>query len=144
MKKIFTYCLVLLAFAAKAQKHTYIYFVAFKDKNNSAFSIKKPQEFLSEKALQRRAKYQIKIEESDLPVNQNYINAICNKRVKFKSASKWLNGILIEITDTDVIREIAKREFVAATVEVAYYEFLKKPGNEVTEEAPTYSNTVKE
>ncbi len=142
MKKLITYCIILLAIAAKAQKHTYIYFVAFKDKNNSTFSIKKPQEFLSEKALQRRAKYQIIIEESDLPVNQNYINTICNKRVKFKSASKWLNGILIEITDTDVIREIAKREFVAATVQVAYYDFLKKPGNEVTEEAPTYSNPV--
>ncbi len=142
MKKIFTYLIVFLAIAAKAQKHTYIYFVAFKDKNNSTFSIKKPQEFLSEKALQRRAKYQIKIDESDLPVNQNYINTICNKRVKFKSASKWLNGILIEITDTDVIREIAKREFVAATVQVAYYDFLKKPGNEVTEEVPTYSNPV--
>lgn len=142
MKKIFTCCLVLLVFAAKAQKHTYIYFVAFKDKNNSAFSVKKPQEFLSEKALQRRAKYQIKIEESDLPVNQNYINTICNKRVKFKSASKWLNGILIEITDTDVIQDIAKRDFVAATAQVAYYDFLKKPGAEVNEEPPTYSNPL--
>ena len=79
IKKILTLACLALAISIQAQKRNYIYFVSFKDKNNAAYSIKKPQTFLSEKAILRREKYNIKIEESDLPVNQGYIEKVCNK-----------------------------------------------------------------
>jgi len=134
IKKILILTCLVLNLAAYSQKHSYIYFIAFKDKNNSIYSIKKPQEFLSEKALLRRAKYNIKTEESDLPVNETYIKKVCDKKIKFKNASKWLNGILVEVSDTDLIANIRKNEFVLATYKVAEYTKTSKPLERNSEE----------
>ncbi len=108
------------------QAHTYIYFIAFRDKSNSSYSVRKPQEFLSEKALQRRAKFGIKTDETDLPVNDNYIRKVCNKKIRFKSASKWLNGILVVVDDTSLIGGIEKNTFVNYVLKVAQYERKQK------------------
>lgn len=47
---------------------TYRYRVAFTDKKNNIYSLKRPEEFLSPKALERRRKYGIKVDKHDLPV----------------------------------------------------------------------------
>lgn len=134
MHKILTTLALVIVIASQAQKPantSYTYFIGFSDKNNSLYSPAKPLEFLSAKAVARRAKYGIRIDEKDLPVNKNYINSVCGDRIHFKSASKWLNGILVEVEDTLLVDGIAKKSFVFYVLKVASY--LNKTKNKEEE-----------
>jgi serine protease AprX len=80
------------------------YFVLFKDKANSPYSVSKPTEFISARSIQRRTKQNLKVTETDLPPNPAYINEI----KKYKS--RWLNGVLVE-TSVENLAEIKKLSF---------------------------------
>jgi len=88
------------------------YWVAFTDKNATPFSIDKPEDFLSKRAIDRRTKYNIAINKNDLPVNPSYIDSIKSLGVQVYYSSKWLNGALIYTTDLSVIDKIKKLPFV--------------------------------
>lgn len=79
----------------EAQRKYDVYWVSFKDKKNNPYSIFHPQEYLSARALERRSRFGIAIDESDLPVNPQYLEPILVKGFKIHSTSKWLNGVAI-------------------------------------------------
>jgi hypothetical protein len=66
-----------------------------KTKKNSPFSVFRAQEYLSPRALERRQKQGLSIDQSDLPVNPFYIDSVLTKGFQLHSQSKWLNGIAI-------------------------------------------------
>ena len=72
MKRIVLGCLVAcLALSASAEKN-YKYRVSLKDKVGTAYSVDKPQEFLSERALERRNRQQLPVEVTNLaPISFN-------------------------------------------------------------------------
>jgi len=76
------------------------YLVRFTDKNGSTFSVNRPQEFLSQRAIDRRMRQNIPVLERDLPVNQAYINQIRQVGAKVIYATRWLNAALIEADQT--------------------------------------------
>ncbi len=69
--------------------------IAFTDKNNSPFSLDHPEEYLSERAIQRRVNQNIELDSLDLPVNQHYIDSVLTLDVTLVNASKWLNAITV-------------------------------------------------
>jgi len=74
------------------------YWIKFKDKSGTPFSISKPSEFLGNTAIERRSRYNIAIDVTDLPVNPEYIKtveAVQNVRVVY--ALRWLNGVVIQL-----------------------------------------------
>jgi hypothetical protein len=79
----------------EAQRKYDVYWVSFKDKKNNPYSVFHPQEFLSARAIERRSRFGISIEESDLPVNPQYLEPILVKGFKIHATSKWLNGVAI-------------------------------------------------
>lgn len=93
--------LQLLCFKTKAQNY---YWIAFTDKNNTPYFLSAPEDYLSERALERREKQNIPIDSLDLPVNTNYIDSVLSLDVEFVHASKWLNGITIK-TNLDGLDE---------------------------------------
>ena len=97
--------LVISAFAS-AQIATNIYWVQFKDKDNSPYSIDNPEAFLSERALQRRANLGIAIDEYDLPVNPQYLQAVADCGAQLLNPSKWLNGVSVYTSDPNVVDAI--------------------------------------
>ena len=113
MKKV-TFLLLFLAAAlfAQAQVATNIYWVQFTDKNNSPYSIDNPEAYLSERALQRRANQGIGIDEYDIPVNPQYLQAVADCGAQLLNPSKWLNGVSVYTTHADVIEAINALEFV--------------------------------
>lgn len=117
MKKsiLILFCLIIFQSLIKAQNK--IYWVELKDKNSNSFSIEKPSEFLSERAIERREKHSIKITKQDLPVSISYINSIKNIGVVVKSKSKWFNAILIEC-DESKISSIQNLAFVKSIKEI--------------------------
>lgn len=86
--------------------------IQFKDKNGTSGTFSQPRSYLSEKAIHRRAKQQIQIDSTDLPVSQIYINKILEKAVILKTVSKWLNGITVAMNDTSVLAELRSLYFV--------------------------------
>lgn len=113
MKKSFlTLLVVFSAFILDAQVFPDKYFVAFTDKNNSPYSIQNPETFLSQRAIDRRARYNIPIDIHDLPVNPQYIEAVANIGVEIINPSKWLNGVTIYTTDPAKVVQIQALPFV--------------------------------
>lgn len=70
----------------------YKYWVELRDKSNSPYCICRPAEFLSARALERRARTSIEIVENDLPVNPNYLEELKIAGAKIHSVSRWLNA----------------------------------------------------
>ncbi len=92
------------------------YYIQFTDKNHSPYSVNRPDEFLTARALARRVKFHIPIRENDLPVNPQYIKAVANTGVKILNTSRWLNGITVYTTDTALIDSIRSFSFVKKTL----------------------------
>lgn len=94
------------------------YVVHFSDKENTDFDTSHPEDFLSERAIQRREKQGIAIVENDLPIDANYITAVQNLDAAVFHHSKWFNAILIE-ADENVIPDIENLAFVDSVSFVA-------------------------
>ena len=115
MKKLsFLLLLVLAALFAQAQVAPDIYWVQFTDKNDSPYSIDNPEAYLSARALQRRANLGIAIDEYDIPVNPQYLQAVADCGVQLLNPSKWLNGVSVYTTDASTIDAVNALPFVSA------------------------------
>jgi len=108
--------LILIAFTLTGFSQYHNWIIRFSDKNNSPYSINTPAAFLSEKARSRRTKYNIAIDNTDIPVNPDYIQQVLAKgAVLYLSQSKWLNQVLIYCTDNTVIDAINTLPFVKSS-----------------------------
>ena len=89
--------------------------VFFKDKGKSLSKYyKDPKLVVSEASLERRS-HVIKsgslIDQTDLPVDKDYINQIQNLGVKIKNITKWFNGVSCYVLKSD-LDKIAALSFV--------------------------------
>jgi len=88
------------------------YFVEFTDKHNSPYSIDHPEDFLSPRAIERRELASIPVDETDIPVNPDYVETIAEIDVQVLTRSKWFNGITIFTTSPAHIESIELLPFV--------------------------------
>src|SRR5438045_2061461 len=72
------------------------YFVGFKDKVNSIYSIANPLQFLSQKSIDRRNREHFVATEEDFPVNANYVQQVRAAGAQVYYTSRWFNGVLIQ------------------------------------------------
>lgn len=91
------------------------YWVQFTDKIGTPYSLDAPEEFLTDRAIQRRLAQGINFVENDLPVNPEYIEGVANTGASLLNVSKWMNGVSIQTTDSDVLDAIAALPYVAET-----------------------------
>jgi len=113
MKKIIiSVSLLAITFNLFGQVAPGKYFIEFTDKNNNPYSIDRPDEFLSERALQRRQKQYIAVDSTDLPVTPLYMENIRSLGIIVINQSKWLNGITINLPDISLLDSIMKFPFV--------------------------------
>ncbi|MFW5832317.1 MAG: hypothetical protein ACOCVA_08680, partial [Prolixibacteraceae bacterium] len=82
-RSIFIFALPLFVFISEISGAQDYYWVAFTDKNNSPYSLSQPEEYLSERAIQRRIKQRIPMDSLDLPVNSTYINQVLDLDAEF-------------------------------------------------------------
>lgn len=111
MKRLLTLLLFLYVHQADAQYTRHI--IQLTDKNNSPYSLTRPTDYLSPKAIERRNRQQIAIDSTDLPVNPAYISQILETgEVAILNTSRWLNHVLIETNDTEALNKINDLPFV--------------------------------
>jgi hypothetical protein len=88
------------------------YWVQFTDKKGTPYSIFKPQEFLSPRAIERRQRLGIEIDEMDLPVSPKYIKELKKNGATIYTVSKWFNAATIYLEDESKLADIEKLPFV--------------------------------
>lgn len=103
-------CFIILFSHLSAQNLRY-YRVWLTDKTSTHYTLDQPHAFLSEKSLTRRAKLNIAIDSTDLPVNPDYLAQIEAKGGKIIQVSKWLNTALVA-GNQSMADEIQKLPFV--------------------------------
>jgi serine protease AprX len=86
--------LATLTLTALAQENRYMVF--FKDKVGTPFSISRPLEFLSQKALDRRISQDVAIVTQDIPVNTSYVQEVKNTGANIFFTTRWMNGVLVQ------------------------------------------------
>ncbi|MEW6772861.1 MAG: S8 family serine peptidase [Bacteroidota bacterium] len=114
--RIFIFLFILNLSSLICFTQTDKYFIAFKNKNNNGYSISNPSAFLSAKAIQRRVNQSIPIDETDLPVTSSYVNQIESvSGVTVLHRIKWLNGVIIQTTNTVALSVIQSYSFVQSS-----------------------------
>ena len=114
MKKYTILLLFTLLLSCSYAQEYAKYWVQFSDKNNTPFSVNRPEEFLSQRALQLRHKHRIPIDETDLPVNASYVQQVLDidSTMRLCTKSKWLNGITVYCEREGVLDSILQLPFV--------------------------------
>lgn len=119
MRKLISFlAIALLATGASAQQDTLKYRISLKDKAATEYSLKKPEKYLSAKAIERRRKQNLPIDSTDLPVCRKYIDEIRKQGVKIVVTGKWDNFVTVSCNDTTLIDRIAALPFVLSTEKV--------------------------
>lgn len=119
MRKLISFlAIALLATGASAQQDTLKYRISLKDKAATEYSFKKPEKYLSAKAIERRRKQNLPIDSTDLPVCRKYIDEIRKQGVKIVVTGKWDNFVTVSCNDTTLIDCIAALPFVLSTEKV--------------------------
>lgn len=107
---------ILASYATEAQINQY--FIFFKDKAGTPFSISEPSQFLSNRSIARRQKQKITTTEEDLPVNPAYVNQVKSTGAITYFTSRWWNGVLIE-ADASILSSINSLSCVSGSMLVA-------------------------
>ena len=112
MKKVLV-MLVVFCFAKDGQAQFTRYIVRFSNKAGTPFSISNPGAFLTQRAIDRRNRYQIPIDSTDLPVSPRYLDSVrLAGNVSILNISKWLNQVSIETSDPVALAKINSFPFV--------------------------------
>ncbi len=117
MKNFFATLLLMLicVVSTQAQNTSFTegrYRITMKDKNKSPYSVNRPQEFLSQKAIERREKFGIAVTEQDLPVTPQYLSTISDLGAVLCNTSKWFNSAVFYIETKEIYDLVSKLTFV--------------------------------
>lgn len=113
MKKLIIFSLAFFILGSTfAQIFPNKYYIQFTDKENSPYSINNPDEFLSQRAIDRRAIQDIPVDLKDLPVNPQYLQGVREAGAQIINPTKWLNGVTVSASDPSVIAAIEALPYV--------------------------------
>lgn len=102
------------------------YWVAFKDKNGSPYTIGNPGAYLSARAINRRTNQSIAVTNEDIPVNATYIQQVAATGAIVTSRSRWFNGVIVRITNPSQLAAINALSCVQSSKPLARVRGVKK------------------
>jgi hypothetical protein len=97
------------------------YWVKFKDKNFSPYSVGIPSAYLSARSIARRANQGIGTDITDIPVNQTYINQVNATGAQVFQRSKWMNAAVVIINNASQLSAINSLTCVLSSAPVGKY-----------------------
>lgn len=108
--------LLIIALTTFPQSDNYKFRLTLTDKGKTSHSVDKPEEFLSQKAIERRQKQGVIIDATDIPISQEYIDAIERVGGKVVAKSKWLGTVAVHCSDSAMVEEYKKLSFVSGAL----------------------------
>ncbi len=113
MKKQLLFLFLLSVLTCELQAQFTRYVVRLKNKGGTPFTFSNPQAYLAQRSIDRRTRYGIVIDSTDLPVTPSYITQISNvPNVTILNVSKWLNSVSILTSDAGAVTTISGFAFV--------------------------------
>ena len=120
MKKLIIVLIGSCLFFSEAEAQFTRYVVKLKNKGGTPFSFSTPTAYLSQKALNRRTKYGIALDSTDLPVTPIYVSQIAAlTNVTVLNVSKWHNSVAIQTSDPNAVITINALSFVQSVSPIA-------------------------
>jgi hypothetical protein len=115
------------------------YRIYLSDKNNTPYSIDNPSEYLSQRAIDKRERFNIPITEQDLPINPEYKQQILalHPRMQPLAVSKWMNTFTVYCPDSTVVPQILNLPFVDSIMAVGAYILNDAPSAKIPEIQPS-------
>ncbi len=123
MRYFMTLCVLWIGLVASAQLPPTCYRISLSDKNNNPYSIQNPSAFLSQRAIDKRVRFNIPVTEQDLPINPQYVQQIkaVDTNIQVLCVSKWMNSVTIYCPDSTKLSQISALPFVTEYMPVANY-----------------------
>lgn len=90
----------------------YKFRIYLKDKGKIEFSADDPLKFLSERAVERKKKENVKIDETDFPISREYFSLMEKAGGEVVSYSKWFRTLIVQTDDSARINDISSLPFV--------------------------------
>jgi hypothetical protein len=119
-RSVFLALVTLLGYAELNSQMYSRHIVKLKNKGNANFTLANPLTYLSQRAIDRRLRYSIPVDSTDLPVTPAYLQQIDNvPNVTILNASKWLNSVTIMTTDPASLTTISGFPFVETVATIA-------------------------
>ena len=123
--------LIIYISSSNAQS-TNVFYVQFDSKE----IVGQAEDHLSPKAIERRAKYGIKLTETDFPVNSTYVAAVLrDTNIIFRYSLKWHNAIVVS-SDENNLSKLEKLPFVKQV------KYTGKATKILVIEAPTFESPI--
>jgi len=119
-RSILLLAFVAIVFQSMAQVQSDKYYVQFTDKDNSPYSLNNPEEFLTQRAIDRRINQGISYDMRDLPVNPQYLDGVAAAGAQILYPTKWMNGTTIKATDPSVIDAVEALPYVSSVTLVTF------------------------
>jgi len=88
-----------------------VYWIYFSDKDENSYQTDQPDQFLSERSVNRRAMQGLAVDRLDLPVSFAYLEEIKEMGVEIKHVSRWLNGIAMINMDDTTFQNVLQKPF---------------------------------
>ena len=115
------------------------YRIYLSDKNNNPYSIQNPSEYLSQRAIDKRERFNIPITEQDLPINPEYKQQILalHPQMQPLAVSKWMNTFTVYCPDNTVVPQILNLPFVDSIMAVGAFILNDAPSAKIPEIQPS-------
>ena len=78
----------------------YRFRVYLKDKGDDGYRVEEPEAYLSEQAIERRAKNGIAVTDADFPISRSYIDMLSETGATPVVQSKWFATVVVESPDS--------------------------------------------
>ena len=120
MNKLLFFLLTNFLLIAELQAQFSRYIVQLKYKGAETYSLTNASPYLSQRAIERRSRYNIQLDSTDLPVPASFISQIQSiPNLTVLNISRWLNAVSIQTTDANAIAAINALPFVQNTSPIA-------------------------
>jgi serine protease AprX len=118
------------------------YVISLTDKKGTPYRLDKPEQYLSQTAIQRRQHQKITIDSTDLPVSPAYIDSIRKAgTITLLYTSKWFNEVVIQTNDATALQKINTYAFVKKSTPVSR-RMAPAPLREKFQEVPSPGNNA--
>ena len=137
MRTLFLFFIVIVfTLPGFSQENQAYYRVSFIDKVGTQYSIDHPEEFLSPESIARRVRFNISIDESDLPISTTYLNNLEDAGFHLVHQSKWNNSATVAINDGNAVDRLLAFSFVEVAELVKPLLLIKSSVNKFETIAP--------
>ena len=126
MKVTWLWIFLWLPLVVHAQSNGARYRIEFSDKAGSRYDVAHPQAFLSERALLRRSRYRIPVDETDLPVSGAYLDSLKKYGFRVLYTSRWFNFATAAVANPADTAGISGLHFIRSIKLTRPAEILKR------------------